>query len=231
MQSKRSDYVHRGDRERRRQTIRRIAIFFGFVVAVFVLMQLKQEEASATGVTIPAPQSEAEALRQALDSTAAELDITRSTLARAERIIDLGTRYGVKTELATQIHDIALAEGLDPELAFRLVRLESEFNPRAVSPVGALGLTQLMLPTARHFQPDVTREDLFDPKTNLHIGFRYLRGLIQEYDGDVRLALLVYNRGPVAVNAARARGENPANGYERIVLKGYNGTGVVEREG
>lgn len=231
MQSKRSDYVHRGDRERRRQKIRRIAIFVGFVCALFVFMQFKQEEASATGVTIPAPRSETEQLQQALDSTSAELDITRNTLERAERIIDLGTRYGVSTGLAAQIHDIALAEGLDPELAFRLVRLESEFNPRAVSPVGALGLTQLMLPTARHFQRDVTREELFEPKTNLHIGFRYLRGLIQEYDGDVRLALLVYNRGPVAVNAARARGENPANGYDRIVLRGYSGTGVVEREG
>lgn len=231
MQLKRNDYVHRGDRERRRTTIRRIAVFVGFVCALFVLMQLKQQEASATGVTIPAPRSEADQLQQALDSTAAELDITRTTLERAERILALGTTFDVGTRLATQIYDVALAEGLDPELAFRVVRLESEFNPHAVSPVGALGLTQLMLPTARHFRPNVTREQLFEPKTNLHIGFRYLRGLIEEYDGDVRLALLVYNRGPVAVNAARARGENPANGYERIVLKGYSGTGVIEREG
>ena len=231
MQLKRNDSVHRGDRERRRTTIRRIAVFVGFVCALFVLMQLKQQEASATGVTIPAPRSEADQLQQALDSTAAELDITRTTLERAERILALGTTFDVGTRLATQIYDVALAEGLDPELAFRVVRLESEFNPHAVSPVGALGLTQLMLPTARHFRPNVTREQLFEPKTNLHIGFRYLRGLIEEYDGDVRLALLVYNRGPVAVNAARARGENPANGYERIVLKGYSGTGVIEREG
>ncbi|HUF29267.1 MAG TPA: transglycosylase SLT domain-containing protein, partial [Gemmatimonadaceae bacterium] len=89
------------------------------------------------------------------------------------------------------------------------------------------GLTQLMLPTARYFKPGVTREQLFEPKTNLHIGFRYLRGLIKDYDGDVKLALLVYNRGPVAVNAARARGEDPANGYDRIVLKGYGGSGVI----
>jgi soluble lytic murein transglycosylase-like protein len=74
----------------------------------------------------------------------------------------------------------------------------------------------------------VTREQLFEPKTNLHIGFRYLRGLIKEYDNDVPLALLVYNRGPVAVNAALARGESPANGYERIVLKGYEGSGTID---
>lgn len=228
MQSKRNDYVHRGDRERRRHKVRRIVWFIGFVGAVFALFQLQQREASATGVTIPATTSDADVLRQALDSTQAELELTRSTLRRAEEILALSTRFEVRAKLATMIYDAALAEGLDPELAFRVVRLESEFNPRAVSSVGALGLTQLMLPTARHFKPTVTREQLFEPKTNLHIGFRYLRALIKEYDGDVRLALLVYNRGPVAVNAARARGENPANGYDRIVLKGYRGSGVVD---
>lgn len=226
MQSKRNDYVHRGDRERRRQKMRRIALLVGTVGAVFALMQVKQEEASATGVTIPA-RSEMERLQHALDSTAAELDITRNTLRRAEQILALGTRFDVNAKLAASIYDVALAEGIDPELAFRVVRLESNFNPRAVSPVGALGLTQLMLPTARYFRNDVTREQLFEPKTNLHIGFRYLRALINEYDDDVALALLVYNRGPVAVKNALARGENPANGYERIVLKGYEGPGVV----
>jgi soluble lytic murein transglycosylase-like protein len=228
MQSKRNDYVHRGDRERRRQKIRRFALGVGFVGALFALFQVQQEEASATGVTIQAPRTEVERLRNALDSTAAELDITRTTLQRAERILALGAQFDVNAKLASAIYDVALAEGIDPELGFRVVRLESQFNPRAVSPVGALGLTQLMLPTARHFRPNVTREQLFEPKTNLHIGFRYLRGLIKEYDNDVPLALLVYNRGPVAVNAALARGESPANGYERIVLKGYEGSGTID---
>lgn len=227
MQSKRNDYVHRGDRERRRNKVRRIALVIGFIGAVFALLQIQQEEASATGVTIPA-RSEVEQLRHALDSTMAELDITKNTLQRAERILELGSRFNVNAKLAASIYDIALAEGLDPELGFRVVRLESNFNPRAVSPVGALGLTQLMLPTAQYFKPGVTREQLFEPKTNLHIGFRYLRALISEYDDDVRLALLVYNRGPVAVNKARARGEDPANGYERIVLKGYTGPGTMD---
>jgi soluble lytic murein transglycosylase-like protein len=228
MQSKRNDYVHRGDRERRRQKIRRFALGVGFVGALFALFQVQQEEASATGVTIQAPRTEVERLRNALDSTAAELDITRTTLQRAERILALGAQFDVNAKLASAIYDVALAEGIDPELGFRVVRLESQFNPRAVSPVGALGLTQLMLPTARHFRPNVTREQLFEPKTNLHIGFRYLRGLIKEYDNDVPLALLVYNRGPVAVNAALARGESPANGYERIVLKWYEGSGTID---
>lgn len=230
MHSKKNDYVHRGDRERRRNKMRRFVLGIGSVCAVFAMLQLQQEEASATGLSTPPTQSEADVLRQSLDSAMAELDITRNTLDRAERILDLSARFNVGAKLATTIHDVALAEGLDPELAFRVVRLESEFNPRAVSPVGAVGLTQLMLPTARYFKPGVTRDQLFEPKMNLHIGFRYLRGLIKEYDGDVRLALLVYNRGPVAVKAARARGENPANGYDRIVLKGYVGSGLIGAE-
>ncbi|MFN9213704.1 MAG: hypothetical protein ACK6DK_03890, partial [Gemmatimonadota bacterium] len=59
-------------------------------------------------------------------------------------------------------------------------------------------------------------------------GFTYLRGLIAEADGDVATALLVYNRGPAAVAAAMARGENPSNGYDRVVMRGYRGRGVVD---
>ena len=108
------------------------------------------------------------------------------------------------------------------------MRLESEFNERATSPVGAVGLTQLMLPTARYFQKGITRDGLYDRDTNLRIGFRYLRGLIRENEGDVRIALLMYNRGPVAVQRARREGRDPSNGYDRLVLSGYRGDGVVE---
>jgi soluble lytic murein transglycosylase-like protein len=74
----------------------------------------------------------------------------------------------------------------------------------------------------------ITREKLYDPNTNLRVGFRYLRGLVSEYNGDVKLALLVYNRGPVAVAKSRALGDSPSNGYDRILTKGYRGNGVVE---
>ena len=131
-------------------------------------------------------------------------------------------------DLATSIYDISLAEGIEPELGFRLVRVESEFNERATSPVGAVGLTQLMLPTARYFQKGITREQLYDRDTNLRIGFRYLRTLVRENKGNVRLALLVYNRGPVAVQAAQEQGLDPSNGYERVVLGDYRGRGTME---
>jgi soluble lytic murein transglycosylase-like protein len=106
--------------------------------------------------------------------------------------------------------------------------VESVFDPKAESPAGALGLTQLMPSTARVFEPNVTREQLLTADVNLRIGFRYLRGLIREYKGDLKLALLVYNRGPVAVGRALAMGKSPANGYETIVTKGYRGRGTLD---
>lgn len=129
-------------------------------------------------------------------------------------------RYGIPRDLAEDIHDEAVRADLDPELAFGLVNTESSFRHRAVSPVGARGLTQVMPRTARWLRPGVDAEDLFDRRTNLQLGFRYLRQLIDKYDGDVRLALLAYNRGPGTVDRVLARGGDPDNGYADRVLRG-----------
>jgi soluble lytic murein transglycosylase-like protein len=172
--------------------------------------------------------SEATRLRAELDAARGELDLANAQLDRWHKIFNFSSEYRVGADLATSIYDISLAEGIEPELGFRLVRVESEFNPRATSPVGAVGLTQLMLPTARYFQKGITREELYDRDTNLRIGFRYLRTLVREYKGNVQLALLVYNRGPAAVEKSREQGLDPSNGYERIVMKGYKGKGVVD---
>ena len=150
------------------------------------------------------------------------------SLSRWHRIYTLSAKYRVKPDLARRIYDAAITAGIEPELAFRLVRVESVFNPRAVSPAGALGLTQLMLGTAREYEPGVTRAQLLDPDVNLRIGLKYLRGLIRDYKGDLKLALLVYNRGPVAVQKSISMGRNPANGYESLITKGYRGRGVLE---
>jgi hypothetical protein len=158
---------------------------------------------------------------RALDSTRAELERTRSELARARTLMDYSSRYNVSAELAGEIHDIALREGIDPELGFRLVYVESRFSPRAVSSAGALGLAQVLLSTARLYQPDLTVEQLFDRETNLGIGFRYLNYLLRRYDGNLQLALLAYNRGPGRVQELLADGIDPRNGYASSVLAGY----------
>ena len=167
-------------------------------------------------------------LKTELLNAQGELDLANAQLQRMHRLFAYSSRYGIGADLTATIYETALAEGIDPELAFRLVEVESEFNERAVSPVGAIGLTQLMLPTAKYFDKSVTREKLFDPETNLRIGFRYLRGLVKSYKGDLKLALLVYNRGPVAVEHALTMGVDPANGYDRAILKGYEGKGLVD---
>ena len=144
-------------------------------------------------------------------------------------------RYRVSSQLARDIHQAATAEGIDPELAFRLVRAESGFNPRARSHAGALGLTQLMPRTARWMDRRLTStERILEPDANLRAGFRYLRLLIDRYDGDLRLALLAYNRGHGAVDRDLRRGRNPENGYTgRVLGRGtdrYSGSGLAPQQ-
>lgn len=156
------------------------------------------------------------------------LNERHESLNRWHRIYSYSAKYRIKPDLARRIYDAAVTAGIEPELGFRLVRVESVFDTKAESPVGALGLTQLMPSTARLFEPGVSREQLLTADVNLRIGFKYLRTLIREYKGDLKLALLVYNRGPAAVGRALAMGRDPANGYESIVTKGYRGRGTLE---
>ena len=98
--------------------------------------------------------------------------------------------------LAPLIAQVAQAHGLPASLLTALVRQESGFNPGARSPVGAMGLTQLMPGTAAAL--GVT--DPWDPVENLNGGATYLAGLLQAYGGNVALALAAYNAGPGAVS-------------------------------
>ncbi|HEU4643673.1 MAG TPA: transglycosylase SLT domain-containing protein [Gemmatimonadaceae bacterium] len=230
MRNPKQSYAHRGDRIRRNDRIKKVLLVIGLIIAValFPRQQPKDAEASSSSSFTFGLSSQSRRLRAELDATKGELALANARLERANSIIKYSSKYKVGADLATSIYDISMAEGIEPGLAFRLVRVESEFNPRATSPVGAVGLTQLMPSTARYFDKNVTREQLYEPRTNLRIGFRYLRTLIREYHGDVKLALLVYNRGPVAVETLRSLGIDPRNGYETAVMGGYKGTGVVE---
>jgi len=229
MKQLRGSYVHRGDAQRRRARIKRCLMGAGlFGVALGAWDGRGLREAQAEPSALFGDGDELARTRAALESARGELDLANAQLGRWNRIYEFSSRYRVGADLAAAIHDVALAEGIEPELAFRLVKIESEFKERATSPVGAIGLTQLMLPTARHFEKGITRERLYDRETNLRVGFRYLRTLIREYEGNVGLALLVYNRGPVAVETLRDMGLDPSNGYEHHVMKGYKGNGVVD---
>ena len=84
---------------------------------------------------------------------------------------------------------------IDPDFVASVVRAESSFNPRAVSPKGALGLMQLMPGTAA----GLGVEDALDPEKNVEGGTALLRKLLDQYAGDAQKALAAYNAGPERV--------------------------------
>jgi soluble lytic murein transglycosylase-like protein len=85
---------------------------------------------------------------------------------------------------------------LDEELVSAVVRAESGYDPAAVSRVGAVGLMQLMPGTAAEMEV----HDPFDPEQNLDGGVRYLKWMLDRFEGEVDLALAAYNAGPAAVD-------------------------------
>jgi hypothetical protein len=99
------------------------------------------------------------------------------------------------TRYDRHIEEVAREEGLSPNLIKAVALVESGLDPRAVSPKGAQGLMQLMPETARLYGV----ADVFDPQENLRAGARHLRSLLEEFDGDLALALAAYNAGSGAV--------------------------------
>jgi hypothetical protein len=172
--------------------------------------------------------TEAELARQAAasgqgdteDQLAAKIGETAHSTKEASFINEAIDKYNIDESLARDIYTIAQEEGIEPKVAFGLVKTESSFKNRAVSHVGARGLTQVMPRTARWMVPGTKAEDLYDQKTNLRLGFRYLNQMIDKYKGNVRLALLAYNRGPGTEDKILRRGGDPNNGYADKVLRG-----------
>jgi soluble lytic murein transglycosylase len=93
---------------------------------------------------------------------------------------------------------------VDPLFVAALIRQESGFTEHARSPVGALGLMQIMPATARMMER-VSKRELIDPRTNIRLGVRYLQGLLKKYRYDAELALAAYNAGPEKVDDWRRR--------------------------
>ena len=152
------------------------------------------------------------------EQSAAELRLVWRELERVQTIQGYASRYGIGIDLAGAIYDNARAEGIAPAMAFRLVQVESNFKHTARSTADAFGYTQIQVPTARHYDRTVNAARLMDRDVNLKLGFRYLRDLLDQFDHDMHLALLAYNRGPARVEQILAEGGDPGNGYSSAVL-------------
>ena len=124
-------------------------------------------------------------------------------------------------QIDTAIEKAAERHNVDPNLVRAVVKVESNFNPRAVSRKGAMGLMQLMPFTARQLK--VTNP--FDPQQNVDAGVRHLKQLLDNFGGDVKLTLAAYNAGTNAV--LRSSGMPPyaeTRNYVKRITQLYWGT-------
>jgi soluble lytic murein transglycosylase-like protein len=110
-----------------------------------------------------------------------------------------GNRSISAAEIDRYINEAAARHHVDPNLVRALVKVESNFNPHAVSSKGAMGLMQLMPATARMY--DVRNP--FDAAQNVDAGVRHLKGLLTNFGGNVSLSLAAYNAGQGAVERNR----------------------------
>ena len=178
---------------------------------------------------VPAPST---ASMRAARSAAAEVDRLlgkESNQSANSKIIAANFRGTVASpgDIDSAIEQAAARHNVDPNLVRAVVKVESNFNPNAVSRKGAMGLMQLMPSTAR----SLNVKNPFDPEQNVDAGVRHLKQLLQSYGGDIKLTLAAYNAGAGAV--ARSSGVPhyaETQNYVRRITKLYYGRSAVNPE-
>ncbi len=167
----------------------------------------------------PVPRANYRAARSAAAEVDQLLGKTSSATSQSQSF-DLTRKNLTQEEIDAAIDKSAAEHNVDPNLVRAVIKVESNFNPNAVSRKGAMGLMQLMPQTAR--QLNVTNP--FDPEQNIDAGVRHLKKLMESYGGDVRLSLAAYNAGAGAV--ARSAGVPriaETRAYVKRITQLYNG--------
>ncbi len=157
------------------------------------------------------------AVMRAARSAASEVNTYLDGKAQSHQTLN---RAFTQEDIDAAIDEAAARHNVDPSLVRSVVKVESNFNPNAVSRKGAMGLMQLMPSTAR----SLNVSNPFDPAQNVDAGVRHLRKLLDSYGGNVRLSLAAYNAGVGAV--ARSAGIphfRETQNYVRRITDLYNG--------
>lgn len=152
-------------------------------------------------------------------------------VAAARELIEAHARALTEPEierLAVAIVSEAEANDLDPNLVLAVIVVESRFDPFAISPVGAMGLMQILPSTgvelaARLGIPWRGAQTLFDPFANVRMGVAYLRELSDRF-GNLTVALAAYNWGPGHIGRRLRRGTPVPHVYPRLVMQAYSET-------
>jgi soluble lytic murein transglycosylase-like protein len=165
----------------------------------------------------PVPSAHVRAAR----SAAAEVNQYLDSREASTSVKAPANRVFAQQDIDSAIDQAASRHNVDPNLVRAVIKVESNFNPNAVSRRGAMGLMQLMPQTAR--QLNVANP--FDPEQNVEAGVRHLKHLMESYGGDVKLTLAAYNAGAGAV--ARSAGvphiRETRNYVKRITQLYYSG--------
>lgn len=150
--------------------------------------------------------------------------VTERMERRGRRMTPLERQRVVSTIMTASAH-----YQVSPHLVLAVIEIESGYNPHAVSPVGAMGLMQLMPGTGAEVAErtgEVWRgtSTLFDPEANIRLGVAYLRELIDRYES-IRIALAAYNWGPGRIDRRLRSGSGLPAKYPNMVLGAYSRVG------
>jgi soluble lytic murein transglycosylase-like protein len=124
-----------------------------------------------------------------------------------------------KRKLKPMIDGVAKKRGVDQALVHAVIAAESGYDPRAVSPKGAIGLMQVMPDTAGDYGV-AAQDDLFDPKTNVEVGTRHLKRLLGRYK-NIRHAVMAYNAGEGAFERTQGAAYRETRLYAFRVINNY----------